>query len=87
MSRPKGSKNKPKSAEVKLDTAAAIEQVKGEIEQLKQQLADKKRELKALEDALELEKQKQLMDAIAASGKSVEEVLAFLNGTQNGGVQ
>ncbi|MCD7739625.1 MAG: hypothetical protein LUH58_11430 [Lachnospiraceae bacterium] len=55
-----------------------IAAVTAEMEALKEQLKEKKNELKELQTAKEAEDQKKLLDAFAASGKSVEEVLAML---------
>lgn len=94
MPRPKGSKNKPRvPAESVTLTPAAIEEkmntITAEIESLTAQLKDKKAELKTLakekeaaiaaEAATKAEADKAaILEAVAASGKSVEEILELL---------
>ncbi len=91
MPRPKGSKNKKKT-EIILDPNALDEQIKAaeaEIETLTAALKVKKAELKKLvKDKAEAEKtaaekkaeedKAKLLEAVAASGKSIEEVLELL---------
>lgn len=69
---PRGRKKKPESIE------AQMQQIQGEIEELSARLKTKKKELVALEDARKLEEQKKLLDAVAASGKSVDEIIGML---------
>lgn len=69
---PRGRKKKPESIE------AQMQQIQGEIEELSTRLKTKKKELAALEDARKLEEQKKLLDAVAASGKSVDEIIGML---------
>lgn len=52
--------------------------VQNEINDLTTQLKDKKKELADLEEEKKAQEQKALLDAIIASGKSAEEVIAFL---------
>ena len=52
--------------------------VQNEINDLTTQLKDKKKELADLEEEKKAQEQKALLDAIVASGKSAEEVIAFL---------
>lgn len=52
--------------------------VQNEINDLTTQLKDKKKELADLEEEKKTQEQKALLDAIIASGKSAEEVIAFL---------
>lgn len=69
---PRGRKKKPESIE------AQMQQIQEEIEELSARLKTKKKELAALEDARKLEEQKKLLDAVAASGKSVDEIIGML---------
>ena len=55
-----------------------IELTKAAIEQLRSELAQKKNELKKLEMDKKAEESKRLMDAVAAWGKSVDEVIAMI---------
>ena len=57
-----------------------IEAVKAEIETLTAQLKEKKAELKKLETEQAEEDKTKLLEAFAASGKSVDEVVAWLKG-------
>lgn len=76
MPRPKGSKNKVPM----LTIEQRIEKVSAEIESLQEQVKAKKNELKNLNtEKAEAEKRK-LLEAIAASGKSVEEIISLING-------
>ena len=91
MPRPKGSKNKKSAAPV-LDLAAIEEKmaaVEAEITSLSEQLKNRKDELKALAKekeaaiaaaaAKKAEEDKQaILDAVAKSGKSIEEILELL---------
>ena len=92
MPRPKGSKNKPK-AETTLTVEQLNEQIsatEAEITALTEQLKTKKAELKALtkeRDAAEkaaaeaqaAEQKAKLLEAVANSGKSIDEVIALLS--------
>ena len=95
MPRPKGSKNK--KSPVIVDTVENIDErittVESAIDELTEELKAKKAELKELTKAkaeaerLAAEKKAEedkarLMEAIAASGKSVEEIITLLNGQQ-----
>ncbi len=57
-----------------------INAVKAEIETLTAQLKEKKAELKKLEAEQAEEDKAKLLEAFAASGKSVDEVVAWLKG-------
>ena len=73
MPRPKGSRNKP--------TLTIDEQIvaTGErIDRLKEELAAAEKTLKTLTALRDEEQMKELKDAIAASGKSVADVIAML---------
>jgi cell division protein FtsL len=63
----------------KLTTAQKIEKIKAEIESLEIQIDAKTSELKDLELELRNEQAAELADAIAKSGKSLDEVMEFLN--------
>lgn len=76
MPRPKGSKNKARPQTINEQIAA----VTAEIGALQEQLKQKRLELKRLEAEKEKEGQQQILDAVAASGKSVEEILALISG-------
>lgn len=58
-----------------------IELTKAAIEQLRSELSQKKNELKKLELDKKAEESKRLMDAIAACGKSVDDVIAMITTT------
>ena len=88
MPRPKGSKNRSK-AEAPVLIEEKMSAVEAEITSLSEQLKAKKDELKALaKDKLAAEEaaiakkaeedKKAILDAVAASGKSVEEILELL---------
>ena len=92
MPRPKGSKNKPKVEAPVLDLNAIEEKMstlQSEIDELGESIKAKKAELKQLaKDKLAAEEaaiakkaeedKKAILDAVAASGKSVEEILELL---------
>lgn len=89
MPRPKGSKNKKSVAPVVEDIDQKIAAAEAEIEELGAQLKAKKDELKALAKekeaaiaaaaAKKAEEDKQaILDAVAKSGKSIEEILELL---------
>lgn len=95
MPRPKGSKNK--KSLVVFDTVESIDErittVESAIAELTEELKAKKAELKELTKAkaeaerLAAEKKAEedkarLMEAFAASGKSVDEIISLLNGKQ-----
>lgn len=63
----------------KLTTAQKIEKIKTEIESLEIEIDAKTSELKDLELELRNEQAAELADAIAKSGKSLDEVMEFLN--------
>lgn len=63
----------------KLTTAQKIEKIKAEIESLEIEIDAKTSELKDLELELRNEQAAELADAIAKSGKSLDEVMEFLN--------
>ena len=75
MPRPKGSKNKPA-----LTIDEQITQAEARVEELKAALAAAEEELKALETLRDEAAMKELMSAIASSGKSVSDVIAMLKG-------
>ena len=62
--------------------AERIEAVKAEIEQLSARLQEKKTELKALETEQAEGNKAKLLEAVEASGKSVDEIVAWLKGEQ-----
>ena len=79
MPRTKGSRNK---AAVSVDERIAM--VTAEIESLQEQVKGKKAELKRLMAEKAEEDQKRILDAVAESGKSVDEVIALIReSTQN----
>ena len=92
MPRPKGSKNKPK-VESTLTVDQLNEQIsaaEAEIASLTDQLKTKKAELKTLTkerdaaekaavEAKEAEQMAKLLEAVASSGKSIDEVIALLS--------
>ena len=73
MPRSKGSKKK-----LVLSIDERITAVTAEIESLQEQLKEKKAELKQLKDEKEEEDQKRLLAAVAASGKSIDEVIVLI---------
>ena len=73
MPRPKGSKKK-----LVLSVDERITAVTAEIESLQEQVKEKKAELKQLKAEKEEEDQKRLLAAVAASGKSIDEVIALI---------
>ena len=70
----------PRGRKKVVNTAEKIEAVKADIESLSTQLKEKKAELKKLEAEQAEEDKAKLMEAFAASGKSVDEVIAGLKG-------
>ena len=66
---------KPKVA---LTLDQQIDVTKKEIVELEQKLKDKKALLKKLEERIDEEAKQKLVDAIEASGKTIEEVLEML---------
>ena len=75
MPRPKGSKNRaPQSIDERI---AALE---AELTTLRETVAAKEAELKQLQETRDKELIKALMDAIAESGKSVQEVIDMVKG-------
>ena len=93
MPRPKGSKNKPK-VETTLSVDQLNEQIsatEAEITALTEQLKTKKAELKVLTkereaaektavEVKEAEQKAKLLEAVASSGKSIDEVIALIQG-------
>ena len=69
----------PRKKKVVQTTAEKIAAVKGEIESLTAQLKEKKQELKGLEIEQAEEEKANVLAAYAASGKSADEVIAWLN--------
>lgn len=77
MPRTKGSKNKaPKTIEERVAAAEA------RVAELQEQLKAAKAELQNLKDMQNEAQMKNLADAIAASGKSISEVIAMVNGAE-----
>ena len=70
----------PRGKKKVVNIAEKIEAVKAEIETLTAQLKEKKAELKKLEAEQAEEDKVKLLDAFAASGKSADEVIAWLKG-------
>ena len=70
----------PRGKKKVVNIAEKIEVVKAEIESLSTQLKEKKAELKKLEAEQAEEDKAKLMEAFAASGKSLYEVIAWLKG-------
>ena len=70
----------PRKKKAELATAQKIEAVKGEIEKLTNQLKEKKQELKKLEAELIEEEKASVLAAFSDSGKSADEVIAWLKG-------
>ena len=77
MPRPKGSQNKPS-----LTIDEQITQAAARVEELKAELEVAEAELKKLETLRDEEQMKELMSAIASSGKSVADVIAWINGRE-----
>ena len=75
MPRPKGSKNKST-----LTIEEQITQAAARVEELKTALDVAQTELKKLETLRDEEQMKALMEAVAASGKSVSDVIAMVKG-------
>ena len=75
MPRPKGSKNKST-----LTIDEQITQATAKVEDLRVQLKAAEAELKKLETLRDEEQMKTLMEAVAASGKSVSDVIAMVKG-------
>ena len=69
---PRGRKKKPESVEEQMQL------VQAEIEELSAKLIAKKKEMAVLEKAKKAEEQQKLLDAVAASGKSVDEIIGML---------
>lgn len=69
---PRGRKKKPESVEEQMQL------VQAEIEELFAKLKAKKKEMAVLEKAKKAEEQQKLLDAVAASGKSVDEIIGML---------
>ena len=75
MARTKGSKNKVSGMTVDERIAA----VNAELESLQEQVKEKKAKLKQLMAEKDEADQKRILAAVAASGKSADEVIAMLN--------
>ena len=69
---PRGRKKKPESVEEQMQL------VQAEIEELSAKLKAKKKEMAVLEKAKKAEEQQKLLDAVAASGKIVDEIIGML---------
>lgn len=69
---PRGRKKKPESVEEQMKL------VQAEIDELSAKLKAKKKEMAVLEKAKKAEEQQKLLDAVAASGKSVDEIIGML---------
>ena len=69
---PRGRKKKPESVEEQMQL------VQAEIDELSAKLKAKKKEMAVLEKAKKAEEQQKLLDAVAASGKSVDEITGML---------
>lgn len=69
---PRGRKKKPESVEEQMQL------VQAEIEELSAKLKAKKKEMAVLEKAKKAEEQQKLLDAVASSGKSVDEIIGML---------
>lgn len=69
---PRGRKKKPESVEEQMQL------VQAEIDELSAKLKAKKKEMDVLEKAKKAEEQQKLLDAVAASGKSVDEIIGML---------
>ena len=69
---PRGRKKKPESVEEQMQL------VQAEIDELSATLKAKKKEMAVLEKAKKAEEQQKLLDAVAASGKSVDEIIGML---------
>jgi len=70
----------PRGKKKIVNVAEKVETVKAEIEALSAQLKEKKAELKKLEAEQAEEDKAKLIEAFAASGKTVDEVVAWLKG-------
>ena len=69
---PRGRKKKPESVEEQMQL------VQAEIDELSAKLKAKKKEMAVLEKAKKAGEQQKLLDAVAASGKSVDEIIGML---------
>ena len=70
----------PRGKKKVVSVAERIEAVKAEIESLGAQLTEKKAELKKLEAEQADEDKAKLIEAYQASGKTIDEVIAWLKG-------
>jgi len=70
----------PRGKKKVVNIAEKIETVKAEIETLTTQLKEKKAELKKLEAEQAEEDKAKLLEAFTASGKGIDEVIAWLKG-------
>lgn len=78
MGRPKGVKNRAKEITIE----ERINVLETEIAAAETSLKAKKEELKSIKKKQEEYHKKELLDAITTSGKTKEEILAFLAGTE-----
>ena len=69
---PRGRKKKPESVEEQMQL------VQAEIDELSAKLKAKKKEMAVLEKAKKAEEQQKLLDAVAASGKCVDDIIGML---------
>ena len=63
----------------KLTGDARIEELMGEIKALEDEIAAKKAEIKSIKAQKEEEKKAEVVAAVMASNKSMDEILSFLN--------
>jgi len=70
----------PRGKKKLVNIAERIEAVKADIESLSSQLKEKKAELKKLEAEQAEEDKVKLLEAFATSGKTADEVIAWLKG-------
>ncbi len=75
MARKKGSRNKVPG----LTAEERIAAIDAEIENLQEQIKEKKAERRKLTAEKKAEDQKKLIDAVEKSGKSIEEIIAFVS--------
>lgn len=93
MPRPKGSKNKPKTetalsldqlneqiAATESEIATLTEQMKAKRAELKELIKSREAAEAAAAEAHEEEQKAKLLDAVSASGKSIDEVIALIQG-------
>lgn len=93
MPRPKGSKNKPKTettltvdqlneqiSTTEAEITALTEQLKGKKAALKSLTKEREVAEKAAAEARDAEQKAKLLEAVSASGKSIDEVIALIQG-------